>query len=182
MSWIEAFRVQKILLENPGCCFPLGNCTAAFHTTALWHSCPLTFLWKCPGLSWWHCPAAWGCQLSALKVCFQSTGGGDLQSARDTMRWVVQRCSGTPSYPCQVLLQSGKSSWGFIKEMSCCWGAPLQVVKHKSQLDTWQKKTPYFCHHWRSPRIILLCTYQWKMEYFVTDAVYSRGTFLKYVK
>ena len=155
-------------------CFPLGSCTAAFHTTALWHSCPLTFLWKCPGLSWWRYPAAWGCQLSALKVCFQSTGGGDLWPARDTMRWVVQRCSGTPSYPAECCPE-----WKILMRLL---GAPLQLVKHKSQLDTPVKKTPYFCHRWRPPRIILLCTSQWKMEYLVTDAVYSRGTFLKYVK
>ena len=57
----------------------------------------------------------------------------------------------------QLPLPSVVAEWKILMGLL---GAPLQVVKHKSQLDTPVKKTPYYCHRWWPPRIILLCTSQ----------------------
>lgn len=172
--------IEDSAWESRMLCFPLGNSTAAVHTTAVWHSCLLTFLWKCPGYLDGTAPLP-GAASSPLSRCVSSPL---VEGTYD--QHVIQWDESCMLRDLQLPLPSVVTEWimlvGFYKRNVMLLGAPVQIVKHKSQLDTPVKKIPDFCHRWWSPWIILLYTYQWKMEYLVIDAVYSRGTFLKYVK
>lgn len=171
MSWLEAFRVQKILLENPGC-------YVSFWEVALQLFIPLLFV----------IPPPWPSS-GSVQVYLDGTGAASSPLSRcvssplvegtynQHMRQWHESCTdaqGPPATPAKCCRR--------VENPHGAAGGSTTGVKHKSQLDTPVKKTPYFCHRWWPPRIILLCTSQGKMEYLVTDVVYSRGTFLKYVK